>query len=174
MWNPPWRAEAEKTAQANGWALIEQADGRLAFETRDAATRSTIIFTGNEADVSDAIARAASALNLQAGLKGSTAKIAAAVPIAKAIIDGKRAMSLSEKMGTLAVRAKAVPLALEARADALLPRLDALEKTGGAAFAGLEAIAADAEAGVSAAEGALRQLTNGGPLSGSAGSQAGD
>lgn len=71
-------------------------------------------------------------------------------------------MGLAEKMGTLATRMQAVPAALGARADAVLTRLDALEASGTATFSGLEQVVADAEAGVSAAEHAMRQLTNGG------------
>lgn len=83
-------------------------------------------------------------------------------------------MALAEKMAALASRMHAVPKALEARADALTPRLDALEKTGGLTFDGLESVIKDAEAGVSAAESAMRALTNGGPpLSGSVDSQSG-
>lgn len=99
--------------------------------------------------------------------------IAAAVPVAKAIVDGKKAMSLADKMATLAARSQAVPKALEARADALLPRLATLEKSGAVAFGALDAIVADAEKGVASAEAAVRALTNGGPpLSDSGGSQA--
>lgn len=172
MWNPIWRTDAEHIAQANGWKLIEQTDGRLAFQTIDAAATSPILFTGNEEDVRPAIRRAAAALKLQMGLQSGTAVVAGAATITKAIQDGK-VMSLAEKMAMLAARSQAVPRALEARADALLPRLDALEAKGGPVFDGLEAVMADAEKGVAAAESAMRLLTNGGPLSGSGGSQTG-
>ena len=100
-------------------------------------------------------------------------RIASATVIAKAIVDGRKRMSLAAKFSTLADRAKAVPKALEARADSLLPRLDAVEKRGHAAFDGLEAVVKDAEAAADATEGALRMLSNGGPpLAGSGSSQA--
>lgn len=82
-------------------------------------------------------------------------------------------MGLAEKMATLASRSKAVPAAIEARVDKLLPRLDALEANGNLHLGGLETMVADAETGVAAAEAALRQLTNGGPpLSDSGGSSS--
>jgi hypothetical protein len=112
------------------------------------------------------------ALDAQA-LKNTTDRIAAAVPIAKAIIDGRKAMGLAEKMGRLAERMQSVPKALEAHADALLPRLDALEAKGAPTFEGLASVIADAEKGVAAAEAAMRLLTNGGPLLDSAGSKNG-
>ena len=83
------------------------------------------------------------------------------------------ARNLDLIMATLAQRAQSVPKALEAKADALLPRLDALEASGGAAFEGLANVVADAEEGVAAAEAAMRLLTNGAPLSASSGSQKG-
>ena len=172
MWNPVWRTDAEHVAVANGWKLTEQADGRLAFQTADLKTTTAILFTGNEQDVPAAISRAAAAQKLQAGIQNATAVVAGAAVVTRAIQDGKR-MSLSEKMATLAARSQAVPKALEARADALLPRLDALEAKGHPAFDGLESVVADAEKGVAAAETAMRLLTNGGPLPGSSGSQSG-
>lgn len=164
MWNPTWRSEADHIAGAHGWKVIEQSSGQLAFVTADGKTTSPLIFTGNEGDVSAAIGRAASAMKLQAGLQNATAVVAGAATITKAIQDGKAKMSLAEKMAMLAARSQAVPKALEARADALLPRLDALEKTGEASFSGLESVIVDAEKGVAAAEAAMRLLSNG-PLS---------
>ncbi len=99
-------------------------------------------------------------------LARGTERIAAAIPIAKAIISGRKAMGLAEKMGMLAERMQSVPKALEARADALLPRLDALESKGHPVFDGLYQVLADAEKGVAAAEDAMRQLGNF-PLAGS-------
>lgn len=87
-------------------------------------------------------------------------RIAAAIPIAKAIVSGRKIMGLAEKMGMLAERMQSVPKALEARADALLPRLDALESKGHPVFDGLDRVLADAEKGVAAAEDAVRQLGN--------------
>ena len=172
MWNPVWRTDAEHVAQANGWKLIEQADGRLAFQTIDTKTTTAILFTGNEQDVPAAISRAAAAMNLQGGIQNATGVVSSAATVTKAIQDGKR-MSLAEKMAILAARSQAVPKALEARADALLPRLDALEANGGPVFDGLESVVADAEKGVAAAESAMRLITNGGPLPPSGGSQSG-
>jgi hypothetical protein len=68
---------------------------------------------------------------------------------------------LQDKFKRLAERAKAVPAALGQRADAALARLDAVEARS-VVFDKLDAIAADAEQGVAAAEDALNQLTNGG------------
>lgn len=78
-------------------------------------------------------------------------------------------MSLAEKMATLAARSQAVPKALEARADALLSRLDSLEAKGVPVFDGLDGVLSDAEKGVAEAEGAMRQLSNA-PLPPSGGS----
>lgn len=189
-WKPHWFDQAQTVALGHGWKVIEQSDGRLAFQS--ATAQSPIIFTGNEPDAPAAISRAAALMTsgaaiptgdpisgldaalkdktaqlaLQANLEHKTNQIAAAVPIVKAIVDGKKAMSFAEKMATLAARSQAVPKALEARADALLPRLDALEAKGKPVFDGLESVIADAEKGVAVAESAMRQLSNG-PLSGS-------
>jgi hypothetical protein len=103
-------------------------------------------------------------------------RIAAAVPIAKAIVDGRQAekrMSLAEKMKTLASRSQAVPGAIERRVDALLPRIDALEANAGVSLTGLEQVVADAEAGVAATDAAMRQLSNGGPPLGSSENSSG-
>lgn len=69
-------------------------------------------------------------------------------------------MALADKMGLLADRMKAVPADLHLRADSVLNRLTALEAHGSNTFLALEAVVTDAEAGVSAAEAALSQLTN--------------
>ena len=79
---------------------------------------------------------------------------------ARVVIEGRRTMALAEKMGMVADRMKAVPTDLGARADKVLGRLAALEQHGGNTFSALEAIVSDAEAGVSAAEAALTQLSN--------------
>ena len=172
-WHPKWHGLAAAEAQAHGWALIEQADGKLAFVSSDGKTKAPIISTGNDEGAPEAIRLASNAMQLQSSLTKATDRITAAVPIARAIVDGRKAMGLAEKMATLAQRAQSVPKALEAKADALLPRLDALEASGGAAFEGLANVVADAEEGVAAAEAAMRLLTNGAPLSASSGSQKG-
>lgn len=184
-WKPHWFDQAQTVGLGHGWKVIEQQDGRLAFQS--ATAQSPIMFTGNEADVPGAISRAAALmtsgaaipaddpisgldaalkdktaqLSLQANLAHKTNQIAAAVPIAHAIVNGNKAMSLADKMATLAARSQAVPKALETRADALLSRLDALEATSGPVFTGLEGVMGDAERGVAAAESAMRQLSNG-------------
>lgn len=85
--------------------------------------------------------------------------------IANAIIEGKRAMALSDKFKTLATRINSVPKNLEARADALAARLDTIEQRGDKAFSGHETFLDGVETGVAAAEDALNQLTNGAPAS---------
>jgi hypothetical protein len=124
-------------------------------------------------DAAKTVDAKAEAPAFDAVLRNATARISAAVPIAKAIVDGRKAMGLAEKMGRLAERMHSVPKALEAHADALLPRLDALEAKGAPTFEGLAAVIADAEKGVAAAEAAMRLLTNGGPLLDSADSKNG-
>lgn len=132
--------------------------------------QSTLPFTG------DPVSRARILAAVLTATTGSQAP-AVSAPAAHtplAAIPERKPMALAEKMASLASRMHAVPKALEARADALTPRLDALEKTGGLTFDGLESVIRDAEAGVSAAESAMRALTNGGPpLSGSVDSQSG-
>lgn len=81
---------------------------------------------------------------------------------APAITTGKK-MSLADKMKRLAERTKQVPTTLEAIADDHLSRLDALEQRGTDSFAKLHTVLTDTEAGISAAEDALNQLTNGDP-----------
>lgn len=100
-------------------------------------------------------------------------RIAAATVVARAIVEGRR-MSLADKMARLAERSQAVPAAIEARVDKLLPRLDALEASGNTHVGGLEAVVTDAEKGVAAAEQAMRKLTNGGPPLSDAGSSRDD
>jgi hypothetical protein len=183
-WQPRWYKTALASAAANGWTLIEQPDGRLAFAS--ATRREPIVSTGNDEDAPHAIAEAVASMNgmtlpapdplagLGSVLKDRTNRISSAVPIAKAIIDGRKAMGLASKMALLADRVKSVPAALEAKADALLPRLDALEARGAPAFDDLTAVILDAEKGVAAAEAAMRLLTNGGPpLSDSGDSKSG-
>lgn len=184
-WQPTWFEAARKMADRNGWVLSDQPDGRLAFASADGARSESIISTGNDVDALRAINDAAAAMRagapapvdptsgLSAALKQQTARISAAVPIAKAIVEGRKAMALSDKMALLAERMQSVPKALEARADALLPRLDALEAKAPATFDALAAVVADAEKGVAAAEAAMRLLTNGGPLLDSGGSASG-
>lgn len=92
---------------------------------------------------------------LEATLPRATEIISTAANIAGAIV-------LSDKFRRLAERSKAVPVALAKRADALEAKLDDIEARGEKAFAGHEAIAADAEQSIAAAEDALNQLTNGG------------
>ncbi len=81
--------------------------------------------------------------------------------ITTALIEGRKAMSLQDKMRTLADRARQVPRDLEALADNLNPRLDAVETRGNAAFSTLHTIVSGVEDGVKAAEDAVNQLTNG-------------
>ena len=83
---------------------------------------------------------------------------------ARLVIEGRRTMALAEKLGTVADRMKTVPTDLGARADKLLGRLAALEQHGGNTFSALEAVTADAEAGVAAAEAALAHLSAGSNL----------
>jgi hypothetical protein len=77
-------------------------------------------------------------------------------------------MGLHEKFANLAAQAKAVPAALSAKADAIAARLSAAEAKGHGAFAKMDAVIADVEAGVKATEEAVAQLTNGAPLAPSA------
>jgi hypothetical protein len=183
-WQPRWYKTALAAAAANGWNLVEQPNGRLAFsDLKPWADRlafsservSPIESTGNDDDAPRAIAAAVAAMKgaavpasdpiagIDTAIKQGTDRISSAVPIAKAIIDGRKAMGLASKMALLADRVKSVPAALEAKADALLPRLDALEARGAPAFDDLAAVILDAEKGVAAAEAAMRLLTNGGP-----------
>lgn len=74
-----------------------------------------------------------------------------------------RTMALADKMKRLAERSTAVPKSLDAWADEHLAKFDALESRGKEAFGKLGQVMADVESGVSAAEDALNQLTNGGP-----------
>lgn len=97
---------------------------------------------------------------LEATLPGATATIASAAVIAKAIQDGKAAMSLHDKFARLADRAKTVPAAFAERGDKALARLDAVEARGGAALDKLDAVVADAEQAAAVTEDAVNQLTN--------------
>jgi hypothetical protein len=72
-------------------------------------------------------------------------------------------MALADKMKRLAERSTSVPRSLDAWADEHLAKFDALESRGKEAFGKLGQVMADVESGVSAAEDALNQLTNGGP-----------
>jgi hypothetical protein len=102
---------------------------------------------------------------LSQAIDKSSDTIAAATPIAKAIIEGKAAkMALKDKFAMLADRSKAIPVALAEKADKLHERMDALQARGNKAFAGLDAVLTDAEHGVAAAEDAVNQLTNGGSV----------
>lgn len=184
-WYPAWYKTAEEVAKRKDWILSELPDGRLRFAARDGSRAEPIISTGNDDDVPRAIAAAVAAMEsgaipasdpiagIDAAIKQGTDRISSAIPIAKAIIDGRKAMGLADKMAMLAERMHSVPKALEARADALLPRLDALEAKSAPTFDGLDAVLADAEKGVAAAEAAMRLLTNGGPLLDSGGSKSG-
>lgn len=75
----------------------------------------------------------------------------------------RRTMALADKMKRLAERSTSVPKSLDAWADEHLAKFDALENRGKEAFSKLGTVMADVESGVSAAEDALNQLTNGGP-----------
>lgn len=72
-------------------------------------------------------------------------------------------MALNDKFKTLATRMRQVPQDLESRADKLSARLDTLQQRGDKAFEGHERFLDGVESGVSAAEDALNQLTNGAP-----------
>lgn len=72
-------------------------------------------------------------------------------------------MALADKMKRLSERSTAVPKALEALADTHLARLDALEARGSDSFGKLGEVLNDVEAGISSAEDAMNQLTNGAP-----------
>lgn len=84
--------------------------------------------------------------------------------IATALNEGKRAMSLVERMQNLAERAKAVPTALAERTDASLARLTAVETRGHAALDGIDSVIGEAEKAAASTEDAVNQLTNGAPL----------
>lgn len=94
-----------------------------------------------------------------AALKATLPRATEIVFTAANIATGIRTDMLSDKFKRLADRAKAVPAKLGERADAALARLDAVEARS-VVFDKLDAIAADAEQGVAAAEDALNQLTN--------------
>jgi hypothetical protein len=157
---------------------IVVADGEVLTVTADAGSYGTVFqLTGG---VGQWTVSAKSPLNLGPGryrietVKGSishtvasravaalTATLPRATEIVSAAANIAGAIVLQDKFKRLAERAKAVPAALGQRADAALARLDAVEARS-VVFDKLDAIAADAEQGVAAAEDALNQLTNGG------------
>lgn len=68
-----------------------------------------------------------------------------------------------DKCKLLAARAKQLPADLESTVDAVSAHIDALDKRGTTALATMKSTLVDVEAGVSATEDAVNQLTNGGP-----------
>lgn len=133
---------------ASGW----HADGTPFSETSDP-------FTGDPVAQAAGMARAIVAgRRLTDEIARGADRIASATVIARALVEGR--MSLSDKLKLMTERAHGVPKALEARADAVMARLDAVEKTGAAAFDGIEAHVGDAEAAAASAESAVRALTN--------------
>lgn len=167
-WQPKWYKTALTAAAANGWNLIEQPDGRLAFAS--ATRREPIVSTGNDEDAPHAIDAAVAAMkrgavipstpdplpDLAPALKQTTDRISAAIPIAKAIVDGRR----MSKLAAVADRMTAKRAAHDAKADAFMARLDVIDKAEPAAFTRGEAFLKDREADLREFEDTLRQLTN--------------
>ncbi len=102
---------------------------------------------------------------LEQTLPRATEIVKTGATIAKALNEGKAAMSLVDKMRGLADDAKKIPQQLSDRVDQVGARLANAAKRGHGALDGIEGIAADAEAAAQATEDAVNQLTNGGPLS---------
>jgi hypothetical protein len=101
---------------------------------------------------------------IECELTASVAEAPAPAPVVPPDISkGRQAMALNEKFARLAQRANAVPKKLEEQADSLFLRLDAVEQRGAEAFDNMHRVLQDVEAGVTAAEGAVRELSNGGP-----------
>lgn len=98
-----------------------------------------------------------------AQLENQISRIRSATVIAKALNEGKRAMSVLEKFKHLAERSKAVPAKLGDRADKALARWDAVESRGNGAIDNLDNVIDQAEQSAAVMEDALNQLTNGGP-----------
>jgi len=67
-----------------------------------------------------------------------TQVVTAAANLSKAIIDGKQAMSLADKMKLLAERADTTLVTVGGRVDALLTRYDALDARSQATFSALD------------------------------------
>jgi len=103
-------------------------------------------------------------------LPARTEVVRSARIITSALVEGQQAieelkrMSLHEKFKRLAERTQTVPRALSDRADKVLGGFDRLEKHGDATLGGLEVVLSAAEAGLSVAEDALNQITNGAPV----------
>ena len=72
-------------------------------------------------------------------------------------------MSLQDKMKALAAKAKKLPADIEAQADKLTARIDAVDTRAVDSFGKLGDVLTDAESAVSATEDAVNQLSNGGP-----------
>jgi len=72
-------------------------------------------------------------------------------------------MSLQDKLRALAAKAKKLPADIEANADALAARIDAVDTRAVNSFGKLASVMDDADAAVSATEDAVNQLTNGAP-----------
>jgi hypothetical protein len=100
---------------------------------------------------------------LVAELERTTDRIRSATVIAKALNEGKKAMSVLEKFKHLAERSKAVPTVLGDRADKAIARWDAVEKRGHGAIDNLDVVIDQAEQSAAVMEDALNQLSNGGP-----------
>lgn len=75
----------------------------------------------------------------------------------------KHPMSLQDKLRALAAKAKKLPADIEANADALAARIDAVDTRAVNSFGKLASVMDDADAAVSATEDAVNQLTNGAP-----------
>ena len=72
-------------------------------------------------------------------------------------------MALHEKLKALAAKAKKLPADIEAQADALAARIDAVDTRAVNSFGRLRDVLDDADAAVAATEDAVNQLSNGEP-----------
>lgn len=101
---------------------------------------------------------------LGAELQRKTESIKSATVIAAALVNREGlTMALRDKFKALADRAKKLPADLEKQADAVSRRLDDLDRRGVNAFGAMHVSLDDVEAGVTATEDLVNQLTNGGP-----------
>ena len=75
----------------------------------------------------------------------------------------KKQMALHEKLKALAAKAKKLPADIEANADALAARIDAVDTRAVNSFGALAGVMEDADAAIAATEDAVNQLSNGAP-----------
>jgi hypothetical protein len=99
-----------------------------------------------------------------AQLERATDRIRSATVIARALNEGKKAMSVLEKFKRLAEVSKEVPAALGDRADKSIARFEKAKVRGNASLDNLDVVIADAEASAATIEDAVNQLTNGQPV----------